>query len=97
MDKFTANDYKVLASVISDGSKGKSKITGLTKAELSQKSGLSYSKVRSAIILLEKNGFIAYGLSKGKADTVYITEKGINELKSISDSANLIKGGNING
>lgn len=97
MDKFTANDYRVLASIISDGLKGKSKITGLTKAELSEISNLSYSKVRSAIILLEKHGFIAYGLSKGKADTVYITEKGINELKSVSESANLLKGGNING
>lgn len=87
MKRLTANDYKVLTCLISVKEKGRSKVTGFTKAEIMDSTKLSYSKVRSAIILLEEYGFVDYGISKGKATTIYITEKGIEELESIRNQA----------
>lgn len=87
MKRLTAKDYKVLTYISKDKNKGRSKVTALKKSEIMELTNLSYSKVRSAIILLEGYGFVDYGIAIGKADTVYVTEKGIEEMDNIRNQA----------
>lgn len=93
----TENDYKVLSRMFDVKQNiGLSKIKGITRKTLTEKTGLSYTKVRMAISLLMEYGFVDMGIAKGKEMTFYITEKGLLELKNITLTSVKIEGGNIN-
>lgn len=97
MKVLTENDYKVLSRMFDVKQNiGLSKIKGITRKTLTEKTGLSYTKVRMAISLLMEYGFVDMGIAKGKEMTFYITEKGLLELKNITLTSVKIEGGNIN-
>lgn len=97
MKVLTENDYKVLSRIFDVKQNiGLSKVKGVTRKNLTEKTGLSYTKVRTAISLLMEYGFVDIGIAKGKEMTYYITEKGILELKSITSTSVNIEGGKVN-
>ena len=97
MKVLTENDYKVLARIFDVKQNiGLSKVKGITRKSLVEKTGLSYTKVRLAISLLMEYGFVDMGIAKGKEMTFYITEKGLLELKNITMTSVNIEGGNVN-
>lgn len=97
MKVLTENDYKVLSRMFDVKQNiGLSKIKGITRKSLTEKTGLSYTKVRMAVSLLMEYGFVDMGIAKGKEMTFYITEKGLLELKNITLTSVKIEGGSVN-
>lgn len=82
LKNLTYNDYKILQKIISD-KKGISKLTGRTKNEIIELTGLSRTKVNTSIWELEKLGLIEEGIMKVRAKTYYITPKGSELLKEM--------------
>lgn len=92
MEELNSNDYKVLNSVIdTETNTGISKLRGRTVVELSDSTGLSTSKTRSALKKLLDKEFVAKGIKRVKSETFYITAAGINELKDITKAVDGIE------
>jgi DNA-binding transcriptional regulator GbsR (MarR family) len=85
MRVLTEYDYKVLSKILNrDKDKGLSKTTGVTRNELKEWTGLSYTKVGDALKILIEYGFVAMGIAKGREKTYYLTPNGLTELKEIT-------------
>lgn len=82
LKNLTYNDYKILQMIISE-KKGISKLTGRTKNEIIELTGLSRTKVNTSVWELEKLGLIEEGIMKVRAKTYYITLKGSELLKEM--------------
>lgn len=90
----TENDYKILVYVLEN--KALSKTTGLTINVLKPLVNLSYTKINVALKTLMEYGFIELGISKGRERTFFVTEKGVLELKSITQNVVNIKRSEVN-
>ncbi|MBY6838809.1 hypothetical protein [Clostridium botulinum] len=88
----TENDYKVMTRILNrKENKGLSKTTGVTRNELKELTGLSYTKVGDALNTLIEYDFVSIGISKGRQKTYYLSVNGLNELKSLTEQVINIK------
>lgn len=85
MRVLTENDYKVLGKILNrDNDRGLSKTSGVTRNELKEWTGLSYTKVGDALKVLMEYEFVVMGIAKGREKTYYLTPNGLTELKEIT-------------
>lgn len=78
------NDYKVLQMIIKD-KKGTSKLTGRTKVEMMELTGLGRTKINKSVKYLLELGLIDLGIMKVRAKTYYITPKGAEVLRDMKE------------
>lgn len=87
MRVLTENDYRIFQKVLTNNlDRGKSKTKGITVKMLMELSDLSNTKIRDTLNVLIDYGYIERGISIGREKTYFITQDGIEELKSIAQS-----------
>jgi DNA-binding transcriptional regulator GbsR (MarR family) len=97
MRVLTEKDYKVLGKILNRANdKGLAKNSGVTRNELKEWTGLSYTKVGDALKILIEYGFVAMGIAKGRERTYYLTQNGLNELKEVTQKIVNVKKEKIN-
>lgn len=82
LEEMNLNDFTILISLLdkNDATIGKSKLKGLTKAEIASKSKFSVAKVGQVIKEFLELGYLDEGLKKGRAKTFFITYKGLEKI-----------------
>lgn len=86
MTVYTNNDYRVLKNIMdkNNPNKGLSKGFGTSVKEICEKTKLSDKKIRNSIKAFMEDDMVAYAVADGRTKNYYITEKGIEELFSIT-------------
>lgn len=87
---FTINDYSVLEAIIDEKNKlqGIAPKYGTTKAQIIDKTQLSYTTIHNALQKLESLGYVTDGLKKSQAKTYILTLKGADLLRKFKGIRN---------
>lgn len=85
MKALTKNDYKVLTCLFKQGAMSRVK-SATVKQLKGDVSNISETKVRDALKILMEYDFVALGIADGRTKTYFITQEGVDEITSLSNT-----------